>query len=162
MKSKQRVYHGLNKKLFFQKFTAYFNQPISTTTSYSVAQQFSTGVGIILSLKSGSESGTNSSKIPKYLSVSWLSDFPNEDELLFYGDNVVFKIHDIIEGHSNVGHAKELSMLNEFQKVIQNQYIVHLFYLKYILVYIHMLVHISYNIMDLDLDKLVYILYHIL
>ena len=123
MRAKQRVYHGLNQVMYFQKFTAYFNQPISTTTSYSVAQQFSNGVGIILSLKSGLESGANSSKIPKYLSVSWLSDFPNEDELLFYGDNVVFKIHDIIEGHSNTGHAKELSMLNEFQRVIQNQYI---------------------------------------
>eukprot|EP01084_Bolivina_argentea_P281366 481398_1 len=120
MSTKMKVYHGLNKVMNFPKFTAYFNQPISTSISIRTAQNFSAGIGIILTLKSGSEY-VNTSKIPKYLSVSWLSCFPNEDEKLFYGANVVFQIYNIIEAETNKGHLKELSMLNKFQKMLKNQ-----------------------------------------
>eukprot|EP01084_Bolivina_argentea_P177483 306906_1 len=113
------VYHGLNCVLNFYKFTAFFHQPISTTTSFITAQQFSDGVGIILKLRCGSKSTSKNN--PKFLSVSWLSDFPSEDEKLFYGENIVFSIIDIIEAKTNTGHGKELIMLNNFQKMVKNQ-----------------------------------------
>eukprot|EP01083_Nonionella_stella_P185906 679268_1 len=121
MDSKLKVYHGLNKVMKFHQFTAYFNQPISTSTSKSTGFQFSQGKGIILTLKSGSDDEHNASKIPKYLSVSWCSCFPNEDEKLFYGENVKFQIYNIIEAQTNQGHLNELAMLNKFQKTVQNQ-----------------------------------------
>eukprot|EP01084_Bolivina_argentea_P027809 51668_1 len=114
------VYHGLNKVLYFNNFTAYFFQPISTTTSLAVANQFSNGGGIILSLKSGSGAQQSEDTIPKYLNVSWLSNFPHEDEKLFYGGYEVFKITNIFETASHTGHAKELFMFNKFQQMIQN------------------------------------------
>eukprot|EP01083_Nonionella_stella_P069112 184071_1 len=99
MNEQLTVYHGLNREMTFIKFTAYFNQPISSTTSFRSAQQFSVGSGgnsgIILTLRSGAKHKNEPTKIPKYLSVSWLSAFPNEDERLFYGAYVVFKITNI-------------------------------------------------------------------
>eukprot|EP01084_Bolivina_argentea_P180722 312218_1 len=115
-----KVYHGLNKVMKFSMFTAYFNQPISTTISLTTAVQFADTNGIILTLQSGAEY-FESSKIPKYLSVSWASSFPNEDEKLFYGENVVFRIVNITESVNLQGHSKELKMLNKFQSTLQNQ-----------------------------------------
>eukprot|EP01083_Nonionella_stella_P029186 80430_1 len=123
MNDSDMVYHGLNRKLFFQKFTAYFNQPMSTTKSLRIANQFACGLGITLTLKSGAESEHNVSKIPKYLSIAWLSQYPHEEELLFYGGNVLFKIHDIHEakGHRNIQHRDDLSALNTFQNIVHNR-----------------------------------------
>eukprot|EP01083_Nonionella_stella_P286766 976036_1 len=122
MQSKDIVYHGLNRVLFFQKFTAYFSQPMSTTTSSTIAYQFAEGQGVVLMLKSGiGFENVNVSKIPKYLAVSWLSQFPNEEELLYYGDNVLFKLYDIIEMKGNVRHRHDLLALNTFQDIVQNR-----------------------------------------
>eukprot|EP01084_Bolivina_argentea_P262863 444710_1 len=121
MESKRIVYHGLNTVLYFEKFTAYFNQPVSTTPSIKVAQEFSQGCGLILSLKAAPRS-SNTHKAPKYLSVSWLSDFQNERELLFYGTYIQFQIHDILTCQGKItSHKKELLVLNKFQKTIQGE-----------------------------------------
>ena len=40
MESTLAVHHGLSVKLLFEQFTAYFHQPISTTTAYSVGTTF--------------------------------------------------------------------------------------------------------------------------
>eukprot|EP00484_Ammonia_sp_Unknown_P003925 CAMPEP_0197065234 /NCGR_PEP_ID=MMETSP1384-20130603/165329_1 /TAXON_ID=29189 /ORGANISM="Ammonia sp." /LENGTH=85 /DNA_ID=CAMNT_0042501993 /DNA_START=9 /DNA_END=263 /DNA_ORIENTATION=+ len=82
------VYHGLNKVLYFNEFTAYFNQPVSTTPIMSVAKQFADGRGIILTLQSGAGRGGDIERTPKYLSVASLSSFRNEEEKLFYGEHV--------------------------------------------------------------------------
>eukprot|EP01084_Bolivina_argentea_P218985 371501_1 len=122
MPSKLKVYHGLNKMIrSFEKFTAYFHQPISTTTILSRAQEFSQENGIVLTLKSGKKSVIDLKQIPKFLSVSWCSDFPFEDEKLFYGSFVRFQIHDIIEfeGNKIKFHKSELLMLNKFQQTLQ-------------------------------------------
>eukprot|EP01083_Nonionella_stella_P219455 786117_1 len=122
MASTLTVYHGLNRVMHFDQFTAFFHQPISTTTDKGVANRFSEGVGIILTLKSGGVAVNDPRKIPKYLSVSWMSQFPEEDEKLFYGAYVVFKIHNITESGSenSKGHKNELLILNKFQSVLQN------------------------------------------
>eukprot|EP01084_Bolivina_argentea_P010718 19980_1 len=116
------VYHGLDCVMFFQQFTTHFNQPISTTLSKKIGIEFSEGTGIVLTLKSGLKDSSDTSKTPKYLSVSWLSAFPAENEQLFYGDNVKFTIHDIIkiEGKKNKSYLKECNLLNKFEKMIQN------------------------------------------
>lgn len=103
------LYHGLNKVLYFSKFTEYFKQPISTTPSFQKgieslfvtlshedrsrfriyplindsALEFSRGKGIILCLKSAALNYHDPSQIPKFLSVAWLSSFPNEEEKVF-------------------------------------------------------------------------------
>eukprot|EP01084_Bolivina_argentea_P135574 238875_1 len=121
MDSKMKVYHGLNVILYFSKFTETFKQPISTTTTFKVAQQFSNGIGIILELKSGVNKFTDLSRAPKYISVSWMSSFPSEDEKLFYGSSVVLRISNITEAENLQSHSKELSMFNMFQKTVQNE-----------------------------------------
>eukprot|EP01083_Nonionella_stella_P167178 561167_1 len=115
------VYHGLNCVMFFNRFTAWFNQPISTTNSLAAAYQFADSTGIILKFKR--VQGSNSSMIPKYLNVSWLSAYPNEDEKLFYGKHVVFEIYDIIEAATCETHRKDLKLLNLFQKLVKNKHI---------------------------------------
>eukprot|EP01083_Nonionella_stella_P069615 185671_1 len=123
MRPTDEVYHGLNRVMFFHQFRAYFSQPMSTTKSKTIAHQFagSEGKGVILTLKSGTEFENNVSKIPKYLSVSWISDYPGEEELLFYGDNVLFAIADITETKGNIHHQAHLLALNEFQNIVYNR-----------------------------------------
>eukprot|EP01084_Bolivina_argentea_P066653 121522_1 len=121
MDKNMKVFHGLNQMMKFESFTAHFNQPISTTTDEITAQQFTQGVGIRLTLRSDPTSLDKTSMIPKYLGVSWSSDFPHEDELLFYGANVRFQIYNIIEADSNKSHLKELLLLNAFQQMVKNQ-----------------------------------------
>eukprot|EP01084_Bolivina_argentea_P152845 266541_1 len=120
MSTEMKVHHGLNRKMNFSEFTTFFNQPISTTTSVNTAKNFATDSGIILTLKSGS-AYFNTAKIPKYLGVSFISDFPDEAEKLFYGANSVFKIFNIMEGMNNKPHKKELKIFNNFQKAIKNE-----------------------------------------
>eukprot|EP01084_Bolivina_argentea_P257015 432915_1 len=115
MSDTMTVYHGLSVTLHFERFTSEFDQPMSTTSRKETAQQFSQGVGIILELKSGMN------KTPKYLSVSWLSVFPHEEEELFYGSTVLLKIANIIDAETLTEHREELEMFNQFQRLIQNQ-----------------------------------------
>ena len=73
-------------------------------------------------MKSAVRALGDATKIPKYLRVSWLSCFPNEEELLlFYGSNVAFAVDDIAEADNHKKHSKELFMFNLFQKAVQNQ-----------------------------------------
>ena len=81
MTNRMRAYHGLNKVMYFERFTAYFNQPISTTKSLETAFSFADGIGIILTFKRGGSK--EEGLIPQYLDVSWLSAFPNEEERYF-------------------------------------------------------------------------------
>eukprot|EP01084_Bolivina_argentea_P076833 139301_1 len=124
MSAEMKVFTGLNRVMKFSQFTTYFNQPVSTSTSKTTAHQFSEGKGIILMLNSGTKYLNDPTKRAKYLSVSWLSNFPNENEKLFYGFYVMFQITDIIEAKTFRGHAKELLLFNKFQKTIQNQKVI--------------------------------------
>eukprot|EP01084_Bolivina_argentea_P256124 431103_1 len=117
-----QVYHGLNRQMYFRKFHAYFKQPLSATSSFQAAQMFTGGVGIILALKSVVTHPHDVRKMPKYLSISWLSDFPGEDEKLFYGG--YFEISNIIAMETpktRKQHSKELSIFNHFQNLVQNE-----------------------------------------
>ena len=93
----------------------------ASTPSPIAAQNFAKSVGVILSLKCASKYIGDVARAPKYLSVSWLSDFPNEEEKLFYGSFVAFAIHDIVEASTMTRHADELKMLNKLQNVVENE-----------------------------------------
>eukprot|EP01083_Nonionella_stella_P175247 609787_1 len=119
MKPELKVFHGLNKRMSFDKFTAFFNQPISTTLSFESARGFAHENGVILTLRSG----LDDNELPKYLSVAWLSSYPHEDEKLFYGGHQSFKIDNMyyVEGTKWKSLSKELCAFNQFQKLITNQ-----------------------------------------
>eukprot|EP01083_Nonionella_stella_P147450 465214_1 len=121
MDSELRVFHGLQAQMKFDKFTAYFNTPISTTKSNDVARTFCQDDGIILALKSGVD--TDKFKRPKYISVAWLSSFPQEEEKLFYGAHVVFMIDNIyyIKDSKWKSLSEEVSVFNKLQKLTTNQ-----------------------------------------
>ena len=60
-------------------------------------------------------------KRPKYLSVARFSAFPKEDELLFFGENVVLRIDDIVELRINLSHRKEIRCFVAFQRIISGE-----------------------------------------
>ena len=68
-------YTGLNVKLLFDSFNPRFVCPFSTTVQWEIANTFSQDTGIILNLKPIIEGISD-----KYFDVSWLSDYPQEDE----------------------------------------------------------------------------------
>eukprot|EP01083_Nonionella_stella_P073619 199220_1 len=117
------AYHGLDSVLYFERFTSYFFQPISTTTELSVAHQFSQGQGMILILTTALDYLRPSGKQMRYFDVSWISAFPNEQELLFYGPCVAFQVTDIItfKPGALVPHTEELRMLRAFEKILNGQ-----------------------------------------
>merc|ERR1712228_548762 len=117
-----KVYHGLSQKFVFDQFTAfYLNQPVSTTPSFETATKFAAACGncFILELK---RSASNPQIIPKFLDVSWLSNYPGEDERLFNGNNVLFEICDIVQTQPKIKrHQHELRILKIFQNMVSNQ-----------------------------------------
>eukprot|EP01084_Bolivina_argentea_P010040 18725_1 len=127
-----RVYHGLNNLFLFSRFATNFNAPTSTTQEWSVANSFSEEKGIIMELINGNKEIRNdivalfSHDQPRYLDVSLLSSFSNESELLYFGDNIIFEIHNIWY-HNKNGEAKslqfELYQLHLLERIIKNQQI---------------------------------------
>lgn len=71
-------YHGLSVKLLFPNFNPTFRAPISTTTAIQVAQRFATHKGILIVLKPTPNSED------RYFDTTWLSNFPQEQERLFF------------------------------------------------------------------------------
>eukprot|EP01083_Nonionella_stella_P112212 329793_1 len=125
MDSKRRVYHGLSKPVLIDQSTVLFNHPISTTPSLHTARQFMER-GIILVLQTAAEEYLRDpNRRVKYLSLSWLSAFPNEDEYLFYGEDVVLKICDIYtcEDGTLQTHSSALIILSKFQKMMNGEHI---------------------------------------
>ena len=117
--SKLTLYHGLSKPTSFGRFTAYFNQPISLTPSITKAQEFSKGSGIILQLRVNKYYGSNRKRVPKYQAVSFLSNYPEEQEKLVYGLHGRFQICDIIEVYNhNKSHVNEVSAFVKFQELL--------------------------------------------
>eukprot|EP01084_Bolivina_argentea_P152456 265956_1 len=80
-----RLYHGVNKPLMLSSFSGTYYGPISTTTMFDIAKQFAGTNGRILELYP--------SYSKKGLKVSWLSNFPDEDEVLYI--NASFEIVNI-------------------------------------------------------------------
>ncbi len=74
---KDIFYTGMNIRVVFDTFAPEFTCPVSTTTEWTVAHQFSKGVGAVMQLlaKSGC--------LDKYIDCEWISDYPRELCVLF-------------------------------------------------------------------------------
>eukprot|EP01083_Nonionella_stella_P307121 1078355_1 len=83
----ETLYHGVASLNKASAFNGKYYGPVSTTTILDVARQFSGATGTILELHSAySKAG---------MRLSWLSNYPDEDEVLYM--NVTFQITDIID-----------------------------------------------------------------
>eukprot|EP01083_Nonionella_stella_P002039 5862_1 len=126
MQNKQTVYHGLDKPFLFKDFLTHFNCPTSTTPDDQCARNFAKDNGIILALRNGNEETANipgtiaqfMREQPRYMDVSWIFAFQNEREYLFYGDNIIFKIHNIM--HREVP-KHTLALLTLLQRIIEGR-----------------------------------------
>lgn len=112
---KQAFYHGLNCKLLFTSVIAAFNCPTSTTVNKSVAFNFSTENGIIVQLTKFQSLDSH------YLDVSDLSDYPNEQERLFFQAQLGFE--DII--YNNTSNKYFIKCLNLFQNIFKGNFFTH-------------------------------------
>ena len=98
MNKKKEVYHGLDKQLLFSEFSTHFNSPTSTTTSEAIAFNFMKNNGIILILKNCNTSHNNNITSQydlsqtRYMNVSFISAYSNEDECLFFGNATILEI----------------------------------------------------------------------
>jgi len=110
----ERLYHGINKKLMFQRVAKKFNLPMSTTTSYVIATKFATNDGICLQL--GKMFALEENNL--YLDVSFFSDYPNECERVIYGGRLGFV--DII--YNFVSHSDQVMSLRLYQKIIDGDW----------------------------------------
>ena len=73
---------GVSKPLVLSAFFIDINCPLSTSSSFTVAMNFAAN-GIIV------EFGLNAvDQEVSLFSCGWLSDFPDEEERLFYGEQV--------------------------------------------------------------------------
>jgi len=85
LKPGERVYHGIDCELMFEKLEYNFYAPLSTSTSLNAAGAFMkndevcSNQGILLELVNGESIGQ------KYLSMESFSSFPEEREYLFFG-----------------------------------------------------------------------------
>merc|ERR1712228_136219 len=112
---KQVFYHGLNCKLLFGSVIAAFNCPTSTTVNKSVAYNFSTDNGIIVQLSKYASLDSH------YLDVSDLSDYPNEQERLFFQAQLGFQ--DII--YNNTSNKYFIKCLSLFQNITKGNFFTH-------------------------------------
>eukprot|EP01084_Bolivina_argentea_P084699 153137_1 len=96
---KQRIlYHGVSTPLIFSSVIAQFYHPTSTTKDVTVAQQFATNAGIVISLTKYSNVWERQHKftLPCF-DCEWFSRHAIEREVLFNGGLYYFQIRNIIE-----------------------------------------------------------------
>eukprot|EP01084_Bolivina_argentea_P291161 500385_1 len=111
MPSSLVLYVGINKPFVFDKFTTIFHRVLVAHPWLRKAQEFSQGIGVILTVKSGTS---------KYLAVSWLSDFPHDNTHILYGSHTLLEITNIHEAETMKSHKVELEMFNKFQRMLEN------------------------------------------
>eukprot|EP01084_Bolivina_argentea_P117287 208311_1 len=96
-REKKHFYHGITEKLMFPCYEISIKGPLSTSTSFEVAANF-TDHNRGLLIEFGHTTDLCIKPKPKYLSVAWLSDYPNEAECLFIqNNNSLFELYNIWE-----------------------------------------------------------------
>eukprot|EP01084_Bolivina_argentea_P194680 334059_1 len=70
-----RFYHGIDKEMIFNSMKGFMYQPLSTTSVYEVAINFSMNSGMVVEINCHPNS--------RYFDCAWISDYPSERELLF-------------------------------------------------------------------------------
>eukprot|EP01084_Bolivina_argentea_P271506 462033_1 len=116
MKSDQRLFHGLDKKMLFKSFSTDFNTPTSTTSSFKTASiKFAQNRGIVLSLKPRWKSSSKWNRTKK-MNISWISNYCDELEHLFYGNFNQLLIEEIWDiGPSNYACGEYIKALQLLQ-----------------------------------------------
>ena len=112
-----KLYHGVNKRLMFQRVAKKFNLAMSTTTSHFVASKLlfgenENGICLILGKMFALEENN------LFLDVSLFSDYPNEEERIIYGARLGFV--DII--YRSVSHSEQVMALRLYQKMIDGDW----------------------------------------
>eukprot|EP01084_Bolivina_argentea_P137419 242006_1 len=118
-----KFYHGISKPLSFPKyghnygFVLDYQCPLSTSSALEVAMNFTNhNQGLALQLERAPGSGDSI----KYFSLSWLSDFSNEKELLFLQNAhyVGLKIVNIIDTRNDVEYKAVLELLRLMDAIL--------------------------------------------
>ena len=111
-------YAGMSVPLIFDTFKPEFACPISTTTAFQIAHNFSKGKGIILKMTPSAES------FDHYFDVEWFSNFPQEKERLF-AEATDLKILDVqyFMGRNILTTAKYVNAFELFSSLFNGHYI---------------------------------------
>ena len=105
--SNEPLFHGVGALTRTSTFNGKYWGPVSTSTVFNVANQFSGKIGIVLQLE------------PMYgakgMRLKWLSNYPDEDEVLYM--NTTFNVVDILDSQTSylcfhpLCHDHDLSIL---------------------------------------------------
>eukprot|EP01084_Bolivina_argentea_P111066 198274_1 len=111
------LYHGISIKTQFSSTAACIKGPFSTTTQYNVAVNFANPSGCILDLC------VSDGLVHLYeyglFNCQWLSDFKNEQEILFIGGHINgFRFLSIFEVSAGINYALYIHALNELTKCL--------------------------------------------
>eukprot|EP01084_Bolivina_argentea_P320152 555460_1 len=90
MTGKTRYYRGVGEEYIFRRFITRFNVPLSTTTNFTRASEFTDSSGLVMEL----------SRYNEYISgldCSVLSSFDHEKEVLFFGGETIFRLRSIFQ-----------------------------------------------------------------
>eukprot|EP01083_Nonionella_stella_P053862 142329_1 len=95
MTGNMRHYRGIDMEFIFKRFITRFNVPLSTTTDFTRATQFSgDGRGLVLELEGYNEYILG-------LDCSAISSFDAEKEVLFFGSDSIFHIKSMYQWYQN-------------------------------------------------------------
>eukprot|EP01084_Bolivina_argentea_P314757 545206_1 len=106
-----RMYHGINKEMLFDEMSALIHGPLSTSSEYHVALNFSNFQGQVLELVPN--------HLCKYFICNWISTYSNENELLFCGgvQKVDFvNILNVSTGADWIKYVKTLRIISEMSE----------------------------------------------
>eukprot|EP01083_Nonionella_stella_P073289 198072_1 len=103
-------YHGMSKEFDLEGVYCGMYQPLSTSSSWIVAQHFSRNDGMILELKSNGSA---------YFSCKWISRFPKEYELLFVYSSNALIVSNITNIVSNTHSRRYINAIQIIHQVIQ-------------------------------------------
>eukprot|EP01084_Bolivina_argentea_P282537 483642_1 len=115
-------YHGINKPLLFPQYIGVGAEygiaiycPLSTSSSLMVAMNFTNTNGLVLEF-SGSETSQR-----QYFSVSWLSNYGNENEYLFIQSGFSLQIKNILEVRFGFEYSAVLDSLKTIDLIMMGQ-----------------------------------------
>eukprot|EP01084_Bolivina_argentea_P134146 236682_1 len=121
MNATDTLYTGLTCKLLFNSLNANFYCPLSTTPQLIVAQKFcKTNNGMIIKLQRANETTMN-------FNVSYLSDFPTEDERLIVGQSLTIMnilLLENLDNDKNVSLTQWILALHLFEKIVSGLFFV--------------------------------------
>ena len=114
----ETIWHGIDCKITFRDLCSIqFNVPINATTQYSVAKHFANDNvdGIVLKM-----SALPMSKSKNFVfDVSDFSNYPNEKQVLVYGDKL--KFIDIV--FDQISHSEYVCSLQLYQQIMRGRFL---------------------------------------